>query len=50
VLVAIPRQPDLNFVLAFDGKRVMDQRAAACADGQAVKVLLLHEIRRNPEL
>ena len=48
VLVAVARQADLDLVLAVLRERVVDDRAAARADGQAVDVLLLREVRRAP--
>ena len=48
VLVAVSREPNLDLVLAVERKRIGDNRAAACADRKAVEVLLLGEVRWNP--
>ena len=49
MLVAIPRQTNLYVVLAVTRERVVNQRAAASADGQAFEVLLLREIGRDSD-
>ena len=48
-LVAVSRQSNLDLVLAVQRKRIADHRAAACADRKAVEVLLLGEVRVNPD-
>ncbi len=45
VLVAVARQANLDLVLAVQREGVVDQRAAARAERQAVEVLLLREVR-----
>ena len=47
MLVAIPRQTNLYVVLAVLRERVVNQRAAASADGQALEVFLLREVGRE---
>ena len=49
VLVAIARQADLELVLAVHRERVLDERAAARADGQPFDVLFLREVGRRPD-
>ena len=44
VLVAVPHQADLDFVLAVARKGVADDGAAARAERQAVDVLFLREV------
>ncbi len=49
VLVAIAHQPNLNLVLAVHREHVLDDRSAAGADRQPLEMLLLREIRRDPD-
>ena len=49
VLVAIARQPNLDLVLAVQREGVVDDGAAARADRQALDVLFLRQVRRNPD-
>ena len=49
MLVAVARQTNLNVVLAVSRERVVNQRAAARAEGQAFEVLLLREIGRDSD-
>ena len=47
VLVPVPHQADLDFVVSGARKGVVDDRAAARAEGQAVHVLFLREVGRE---
>ena len=47
VLVAVALQPDLDVVLAVARKRIVDARAAAGAERQALEMLLLCEVDGN---
>ena len=49
VLVAISRQPNLDFVFAVEWKRVVGQGPAARADRQALEMFLLREVRLHPD-
>ena len=49
VLVAVPRQSDLDLVLAVLRERVGDQGPAARADRQALDVLLLGDVRPDAD-
>ena len=49
VLVAIPRQPGLDFEFAVSREGVGDQSAAARADGEPLDVLLLGDVGSDAE-
>ena len=49
VLIAVAHQPNLNLVLAVHRKRVVDDRTAASADGEALEMGLLSKVRRHPD-
>ena len=47
VLVAVPRQPNLDLVLAVDRECVVDRGAAARAEGQLFEVVFLRALDRK---
>ncbi len=49
LLVTIPSQADLNIILAFSREGVWDQCATPCAERQTIDVILLCQVRTNPE-
>ena len=49
LFIAVPRQPDLYLILAVPGKSIRKQCATARANGEPFDVLLLREVRPNPD-
>ncbi len=49
LFVAVPRQPDLNFILTIASKVVGKRCAPTSTQGKSLDMLLLSEVRPNPE-